>query len=312
MDKESWRRGGDSQPAPRGESSFDELAKNLADGSISRRKALRFIGGAFVGGLLASIPGTAWAAKPPPPSKGGCPPGRTQCRGKCVDLQTDRNNCGRCSNVCSEQESCWGGTCCSSSRGEQFCEAGVGTRICCPPNTYCAGPRLCCQFNQINCGGQCVSNDCQCCDFEDGQRCCPPDTYCAGFGLCCPFNETACGGQCVSTDCQEGTIFSPRTCRCETAAAGCTFAYECGGAVPFCGSGAETCLCTASVEGPVICGGNNCGPSCTSSAECEAIFGPGAVCQAPGTGCCGQRCIPACGSPSTTSSVSSTGKTNTG
>jgi hypothetical protein len=271
MDKESWRRGGDSQPAPRGESSFDELAKNLADGSISRRKALRFIGGAFVGGLLASIPGTAWAAKPPPPGKGGCPPGRVQCRGKCVDLKTDRNNCGQCSNVCSEQESCWGGKCCSSSRGEQFCDFGGGSRVCCPP-----------------------------------------DTYCAGFGLCCPFNETACGGQCVSTDCQEGTIFSPRTCRCETAAAGCTFAYECGGAVPFCGSGAETCLCTASVEGPVICGGNNCGPSCTSSAECEAIFGPGAVCQAPGTGCCGQRCIPACGSPSTTSSVSSTGKTNTG
>jgi hypothetical protein len=312
MDKESWRRGGDSQPAPRGESSFDELAKNLADGSISRRKALRFIGGAFVGGLLASIPGTAWAAKPPPPGKGGCPPGRVQCRGKCVDLKTDRNNCGQCSNVCSEQESCWGGKCCSSSRGEQFCDFGGGSRVCCPPDTYCAYPGLCCHFNETPCGGQCVSNDCQCCDFEDGQRCCPPDTYCAGFGLCCPFDQINCNGQCVSNDCQEGTIFSPRTCRCETAAAGCTFAYECGGAVPFCGSGAETCLCTASVEGPVICGGNNCGPSCTSSAECEAIFGPGAVCQAPGTGCCGQRCIPACGSPSTTSSVSSTGKTNTG
>ena len=61
MDKESWRRGGDSRPAPRGETSFDELAKELAEGKLSRRNALRWIGGTLVGSLLASIPGVALA-----------------------------------------------------------------------------------------------------------------------------------------------------------------------------------------------------------------------------------------------------------
>ena len=44
--------------------SFDELAKGLANGEVSRRKALGLIGAALVGGTLASIPGMAWAAIP--------------------------------------------------------------------------------------------------------------------------------------------------------------------------------------------------------------------------------------------------------
>jgi hypothetical protein len=37
--------------------SFDELAKGLANGSVSRGQALRLIGGTLLGGVLASIPG---------------------------------------------------------------------------------------------------------------------------------------------------------------------------------------------------------------------------------------------------------------
>ena len=43
------------------EHSFDELAKGLADGGVSRRRALQLIGQALLGGVLASIPGVAWA-----------------------------------------------------------------------------------------------------------------------------------------------------------------------------------------------------------------------------------------------------------
>ncbi len=43
------------------ERSFDELAKELARGTISRLHALRFIGGALLGGLLALIPGVSSA-----------------------------------------------------------------------------------------------------------------------------------------------------------------------------------------------------------------------------------------------------------
>ena len=53
----------------REESYFDELARGLAEGSISRGKALRLMGGALVGGVLASIPGMAGAA----PKCPGCP-----------------------------------------------------------------------------------------------------------------------------------------------------------------------------------------------------------------------------------------------
>jgi hypothetical protein len=53
------------------EHSFDELARGLASGSVSRRKALRLMGAALLGSTLASIPGVALAV---PPS--GSPPGR--------------------------------------------------------------------------------------------------------------------------------------------------------------------------------------------------------------------------------------------
>ena len=44
------------------ERSLDELAKGLASGTLSRGKALRWMGGALLGAALASFPGVAWAA----------------------------------------------------------------------------------------------------------------------------------------------------------------------------------------------------------------------------------------------------------
>src|SRR5215217_3343514 len=66
-----------SQPNRTGKHSFDELAKGLATGTVSRRQVLRLFGGALLGGLMASIPGVALAQKTggPPPGGGGPPPG---------------------------------------------------------------------------------------------------------------------------------------------------------------------------------------------------------------------------------------------
>ena len=53
-----------SSPRRAGEtttSSFDDLAKGLASGTLSRGKALRLLSGALVGATLASVPGVAWA-----------------------------------------------------------------------------------------------------------------------------------------------------------------------------------------------------------------------------------------------------------
>ncbi len=132
------------------EHSFDELARGLASGSVSRRQALKLLGGALLGGLLASIPGVAFAqpAVPgstlppqskapiptpgtPPAGTGGCPAGLTNCGGLCFDLQTDNCNCGACGNVCAGSGL---GRCCGSG----VC-GGVGARSCpAPPDPeYC-------------------------------------------------------------------------------------------------------------------------------------------------------------------------------
>jgi hypothetical protein len=72
----------------RQEASFDALARGLASGTISRRRALRLLGAALAGAMMASIPGVAWAK----PCKAGnsqcgtkcCPPHATCQRGECV------------------------------------------------------------------------------------------------------------------------------------------------------------------------------------------------------------------------------------
>lgn len=118
------------------EHSFDGLAKGLASGAITRRQALRGIGFALFGGVLASIPGLAWA-KPKPgkcTKNDHCPPGQNCvngtcspaqpgacvrdrdcaspedlcCNGVCTNVVFDRNNCGACGTVCPEGYICQG------------------------------------------------------------------------------------------------------------------------------------------------------------------------------------------------------------
>ncbi len=42
---------------------------------------------------------------------GTCPSGTTNCAGTCVNLKTDKNNCGGCNNVCSADKTCSNGAC---------------------------------------------------------------------------------------------------------------------------------------------------------------------------------------------------------
>src|SRR5919202_3249593 len=90
--------------------SLDDLAKGLASGAVSRRTAIKLVGAALGGAVLALIPGVASASPPPhanaggrfgfsaPPDhahdqtgfgaggrfgKGGPPPGSGTCSGYC-------------------------------------------------------------------------------------------------------------------------------------------------------------------------------------------------------------------------------------
>lgn len=91
-----------------GERSFDELASGLASGSISRGKALRLMGAALVGGVLASVPAVAQAA-----------PHNSLC------------------NVCAE-----GTTCCIRRKPLFFdcCDPGIG-QVCCRWRDSATGER---------------------------------------------------------------------------------------------------------------------------------------------------------------------------
>src|SRR5215218_4308026 len=107
--------------------SFDDLTRDLATGTMSRPQMLKWIGKALFGAALFSIPGVAWAA--PPSGRGrvlvgeqGCPQaGQSNCRGSCVFLSSDPNNCGACGNICAGGTSCSNGTCLCPTESQTNC-----------------------------------------------------------------------------------------------------------------------------------------------------------------------------------------------
>jgi hypothetical protein len=149
------------------ERSFDELAKGLASGTVSRGKALRWMGGALVGAALASMPGMAWA------EGGRCPTGQTRCNDRCVNLQTNRNHCGSCRNRCRSTQICCKGNCVNPQTNARHCGACLNR---CPE------------------GEECVAGVCQ------GEGGCPDSRPECGTGTsarCCPSNQGCLNGTCV-------------------------------------------------------------------------------------------------------------------
>jgi len=116
------------------EYSFDELAKGLASGTLSRRKALKLISTTILGtGVLAFFPGVSTAAEGArcPDSGTGCD---VECRGdiarkrdcRCIRTAEGKRKCVRpcCSNRgcdsssdCRSGEVCMRTECCGDVRG---------------------------------------------------------------------------------------------------------------------------------------------------------------------------------------------------
>jgi hypothetical protein len=158
---------------------FDELARALASGSISRGKALRLMGGLLVGGALASVPGVAWAGDD------RCPEGQTRCGDRCVNLQRNERHCGSCSNRCRSTQTCCKGRCVNLQINERHC-GSCGNR--CPEGSECAGGTcsavgtnlLRCICNDTNISRfVCLSGDCNTLE-ADAQTICDP--LCASAG----------------------------------------------------------------------------------------------------------------------------------
>lgn len=168
----------------KGESRFDDLARDLANGTVSRRTALRRLAGGALGFGIALTPGAAIAAEElerarcpksrkckgkccPPGAK--CKKGKCKCKGgkrkcgkKCVDVQTSVDHCGACGNACPDGQACVGGECTPSpdlcgngtlDAGEQCDGTNLGGGTCLSLG-FAGGTLACapdCTYDTSNC-----------------------------------------------------------------------------------------------------------------------------------------------------------------
>jgi len=109
------------------ERSFDAFARGLANGSISRRKALRMLGAALVGGAVASIPAVGWLAG-------------NSGQAQAVGPGPGGSTCANAGQSCNAQKCCQGLPCI----GKQ------GNRVCCPKDRVCGS--ICCPLG-VTCTG---------------------------------------------------------------------------------------------------------------------------------------------------------------
>ncbi len=107
------------------ERAFDELARLSARGTLSRGKALRLMGAALVGGVLASIPGVALAAP--------CSPGFTSCGSNCCDSTQACERRGGAPRCITPTAGCPHGC----PQNMRCCNVG-GFGICCGNNQGCS------------------------------------------------------------------------------------------------------------------------------------------------------------------------------
>jgi hypothetical protein len=247
---------------------FDEWAKDLARG-VSRREALRRLGGGLVGALLASLGlERAWGA--PNPCSTFCnslrhPAQRKNCNNAC-------KQCGdNVQNVCASRNSdkvacCDRGACCINGQ--------------CTPTDLASNENCGACGNRCTGGTICVSGTCQC---PSGQAVCPGGT------TCCPITQACCNGVCcnVGEACDGGScVRVAKTC----SVAGCTA----GVGKISCSATNSSCGCYATTEGVNLClepGPCNSGNACTSSADCpagsfcgvtECCAGEGSICMSAG------------------------------
>ena len=163
--------------------SFDELTRGLASGTLSRRKALRLMGAALVGGALASIPGIA-LAKPNKPEGAKCKHDKQCASGNC-------SSSGTCAPCVSDGGACTAnGQCCSKlCRPDRF---GGGVCAAVPPT----------------CSPPCPA-DCGCFFTPDGTTC----ASCPG-GLCEHFGPVTSCEECITRGevCTREPIFGTLSC----------------------------------------------------------------------------------------------------
>jgi hypothetical protein len=131
---------------------FDELATEMASGTLSRGRMLRLMGAALVGGTLGSLGGIA-AADPCKPNGKVCKKNSQCCSGICssgtcsacppgtVELSN-----GTCARPCTSQTNCAAGCGCSIANSNPtggYCTSGVGSQTPCTTDSQCPRGEFC-------------------------------------------------------------------------------------------------------------------------------------------------------------------------
>jgi hypothetical protein len=248
----------------REEGFFDDLARGLADGSITRGKALRLMGAALVGGALGSVGIGEASAVPPGCKRNGknCTRNVQCCSGNCSGgscraqtttttttststtpgCQPNGTHCDFDQQCCGEV--CNGGICCSDTLCDTHGDC-CGTLLCdfgvC--NT-CLSPHGQCNTDDDCCTGFCTQNACEGCRSNGDNTCTLDGECCSGYcsgGTCapCPADRIVLSnGSCVKpcgdrSDCAAG---------CEECV---THASDPTGTSGYCtGGGSSNTLCT--------------------------------------------------------------------
>jgi len=157
---------------------IDDISRIVAS-PVSRRQAIRLVGGALGGAVLASL-GLGTASRPLSAAQ-RCTHGQKSCGGKCY--RSDYTCCAGTLG-CPEGQKCCVSTCCAQNQ------------------TCCNG--TCCAQNQPCCNGTCCTRGQTCCNGI----CCAAG-QCAGMGsraVCCPVGQEVCGTETIPTCCAPGYV----------------------------------------------------------------------------------------------------------
>jgi hypothetical protein len=175
------------------ERSFDELARGLASGSISRGRALRLMGAALLGGTLASlgIGGVATADDECKPLEKKCRKNQQCCSGNCSKSGTSRFG------TCACQEN--GGSCANNSQCcSGNCASGTCAAACLPDvirgncTSPCTSDTQCCSGN---CRGCCIGRNGVTCRCQNGTFSTCTSVDCSDATAVNQFCDVACQGQ---------------------------------------------------------------------------------------------------------------------
>ena len=271
---------------------FDDAARGLSEGRVTRRAVLRR-GGAVAGGaLLASVTGPLRSmphASAATPSGVPCPDFNAPCSAPDVC-------CGgeHCCN--STTEFCCGGSCIPRRPGVGCCHNSTydpSIEKCCPQgggpfghacfkDEECCGTSECCKKGEFCCGGSCIPR-------RPGVGCCHNSTYDPSIEKCCPqgggpfghacFKDEECCG--TSECCKKG-----EQCCNSGKVRYCAPKGHCcpkGQHRVTCGTGKGLCC----PEGEYCCGGQCCKTGACHNGKCGGKCPPGQ-----------QMCFGKCGCPS--------------